>query len=176
MNYEENYTDNYSFARVHMTPDEHILWKGKPSLRPLLARQDYFTIIFGAVWCFLPGRLMLENMKSGEIADWLFPALFFAVGFCLMIGRPFFNAFMRTRTQYVITNKKIIRKRGSHIDFLSASTMPPSYCTVHSDGSGTITFGYQTQTYNKSKSVVVFSLENVQNVAQVQSAIDRMER
>lgn len=180
------YEDDYSFCRVHMGADEHILWKGKPAVRPLLSKGDVFMIPFSIIWCGF--ALFWEIGVLNSSAPSFFPILgipFVCAGLYFVFGRFIYTAYLRKRTRYVITNKKIIRLRGKRVDFLAASTMPPAHCVANADGSGTIRFmaansyyrgRYHSTFHGTGMDQGVFSLENIPNLVQVQQAIDNMDK
>ena len=180
------YEDDYSFCRPHMAADEHILWKGKPSVRPLLTKSDAFMIPFSIFWCGF--ALFWEIGVLSSPTPSIFPIFgipFVCVGLYLVFGRFIHTAYIRKRTRYVITNKKIIRLRGKRIDFLAASTMPADHCTANTDGSGTIRFAapnpyyrgrYHSSYFGYGMDQGFFSLENVPSLVQVQQAIDSMDK
>ena len=175
-------TDDYSFSRPYITPGEAILWKGKPGKGHLLTGQDVFMIPFSIIWCgfafFWEGTVLTTD---APFVFKLFGLPFVCVGLYMVFGRFIHTAFMRKRTAYVITNKKIIRLRGSQIDMLDGKTMPPMHTSAYRDGSGTIGFGEEYYHYGSvnrktRRNPHYFSLENIPDVARVQQYIDMMER
>ena len=177
---------DYSFARVHLSPDEYILWKGKPAVKPLLSKSDIFMIPFSILWCgfaFFWEITAIAGNAPFFFCLWGIP--FMCIGLYFVFGRFLYTAYIRKRTLYVITNRKIIRLRGKRVDFLAASTMPPAHCIANTDGSGTIRFiapnphyrnTYNFSFYSTGMDQGIFALENISNLAQVQHAIDSMEK
>lgn len=92
-----------------------VVSKGKPESVRIITGAPFFFAIFG-----LP---------------------FIAVGLYLLVGKFFYTAYMRKRTAYVITNKKIIRLRGKKIEMLDGKSLPVTHVEARLDGSGTIQFG-----------------------------------
>lgn len=179
------YEDDYGFCRPHMGPEEFILWKGKPAVRPLLSKGDIFMIPFSIFWCGFAFFWEITALSSAPSFFPIFGIPFVCVGLYLVFGRFIYTAYIRKRTRYVITNKKIIRLRGKRIEFLAASTMPAAHCTANADGSGTIRFAapnpyyrgrYHSAFYGYGMDQGSFSLENIPSLIQVQQAIDRMEK
>ena len=176
-------TDEYSFAKPYITPGEAILWRGKPGKGHLLTGQDIFMIPFSIIWCGFAifwESLVIFGDAPIFMALWGIP--FVCVGLYMVFGRFIWTAFLRKRTAYVITNKKIIRARGSRIDMIHGNSLPPMHTRAFRDGSGTISFGqhytYTTRTsFERSYSAAgFFALENIPDVARVQQYIDQMER
>ena len=174
-----DYTDEYGFCRPYLTAGEAILWKGKPGKGPLISKQDLITIPFSIMWCGFAIFWEVGVITSGApffFGLWGIP--FVCVGLYLVVGRFFWAAYMRKRTWYVITNKKIIRMRGKRIDMLDAKTLPPVSITANADGSGTIQIGEHTYYRRGGKTRIdssnVFLLENLPNVAQVHEIISNI--
>ena len=176
------YMDDFSFAKPYLTAGESILWRGKPGTGNLVTAQDVLMIPFSLLWCGFAIFWLVTVVTSGAPAFFgLFGVPFVAVGLYLVFGRFLWTAYIRKRTAYVITNKKIIRARGNRIDMLEGKNMPAAQTTVFRDGRATILFGHLgwqrmggTHYYNGS--VRGFALENVSDVAQIQQALSAMER
>ena len=177
------YTDEYNFSRTYIVPGECILWKGKPGKGHLLTRQDIFMIPFSILWCGFAFVWEITAVASGApffFGIWGIP--FILVGLYITVGRFFHTAYLRRHTAYVITNKKIIRRRGKRVDMLGAGNMPSTHITTFADGSGNIRFGE----YNKLnrrfsfddgfQDGTPFTLENVSDVVRVHQIIGTMER
>lgn len=174
------YNDEYSFSRPYLTAGETILWKGKPGKGHLVTSQDVFMIPFSIVVCVFTIFWLVTALSSGVPFFWMFGIPFVCVGLYLVAGRFIRSAYIRKRTWYVITNKKIIRQQGNHIDMLDAKTMPPMRMTAHLDGSGNIQIGEPAH-YRRNGRVYrdfsyVFTLENIPEVARVHQIIFNMER
>ncbi len=173
-------TDEYAFARSYLTPGEAILWKGKPGKGHLVTSQDVFMIPFSIFWCGFAIFWLVTAVSSGApVFFWAFGIPFVCVGLYLVFGRFIWTAYIRKKTNYVVTNKKIIRKRGSRVDMLDGKTLPPMQMNAYNDGSGTIRFGempyyYRRNTINGYQSL--FALENIPNVVQVHSILSQIEK
>ena len=180
------YEDDYSFARVHMLPDEFILWKGKPSPKRPLSINELYLIPSSLLWFGVAAFWEVSAIILGAPYFFLiFGAVFVCIGLYLVFGRFLYATIMRKRTYYIITNKKIIRLRGKRVDMLTTSTMPPAHTIIHKNGNGTIQFGmpdpilarnYRNIYASTGLETGVFSLENIADIAQVQQAIDSMEK
>lgn len=173
-----NYNDEYSFSTPYMTGDEYILWKGKPEKGNIITGSDIFLIPFSIVWCAFAIFWEMSAIASGAPFFFaLFGLPFICVGLYLVFGRFIWTSYIRKKTAYVITNKKIIRLRGNKIDMLDGKTMPVMRVEAHKNGNGTLRFG-ETVYYRRGRtySESLFTLENVPNVVQVQQAIEMMEK
>ncbi|MBQ4600827.1 MAG: hypothetical protein IJB17_04280 [Oscillospiraceae bacterium] len=168
--------EDYSFANPYITPGEQILWRGKPEQGNLVTGRDAFMIPFSIVWCGFAVFWFVSVLVSGAPVFFaLFGIPFVVMGLYLVFGRFLWTAHMRKQTQYVITNRKIIRKRGQKID-IQDHTKAAIHVTVHSNGCGTIRIGaegyYGRQSYDLSGNPYgVFLIENVAQVARVQQLL-----
>lgn len=175
------YNDEYSFSHPYITPGEAVLWKGKPEKGHLFTSQDVFMIPFSIMWCgfalFWEGTVLSTNAPF-FFKLWGIP--FVCMGLYLVFGRFIWTAYIRKRTAYVITNKKIIRIRGNKIDMLDGRNMPSVHVTANKDGSGTIRFGQPTHYRGRNNffdpNTGLFTLENIPNVGRVQQIISQIER
>ena len=170
-------TDEYNFCRPYLTAGEAVLWRGKPGKGHILTGQDVFMIPFSILWCGFAIFWETSVILSGApvlFALWGIP--FVCVGLYLVFGRFLWTAWIRKRTAYVITNKKILRARGNRIDMLDRSNLPPMYVTARRDGSGTIRFGaYHRRGRNTlTGNDAPFLLENLEDVARVQNILLEM--
>lgn len=176
-----DFNEDYSFSRPYIVPGESILWKGKPGKGHLFTAQDIFLIPFSILWFGF--AIFWEYSAISEGAPFffcLFGVPFLCVGLYITVGRFFWTAYIRKHTAYVITNKKIIRKRGRRIDLMDGKTLPPIHIHAFQDGNGTIQFGqiwyrnYDRSGWNRNDGM--FSMENIPNVARVHQILTTMDR
>ena len=106
----------------------------------------------------------------------LFGLPFVAVGAYLLFGRTLRNIYLRGRTFYVITNKKLIIKKGNRITTYQAQDLPPMTLQIHQSGNGTITFTEAVRYRGGGSYHNYFALENIANPIQAQNAINSMDR
>lgn len=177
------YTDEYSFARAYLSAGEAILWKGKPEKGHIFTQQDLLFIPFSIFWCGFAFFWEISVITSGAPFFFaIFGIPFICIGLYLVFGRFLWTAYIRKRTFYVITNKKIIRAKGNKIDMLEGRTLPPVYVIANRDGSGTIRFGHPHYHYRRGgfgyagAYPTLFTLENIPDVARVQQIIGTMDR
>lgn len=170
------YKDDYSFSYSYLTPGEAVLWKGRPQSGHLLTSQDIVMIPFSILWCgFAIFWVCTAFLNGAPIPFVLFGVPFVFVGLYIVFGRFIHTAYLRKRTYYVITNLKIIRKRGQKIDMQDRATLPPLQIRVHPDGSGTISFGMPYGNVYSSRQYrgvyPGFSLDNIPDVARVHALL-----
>ena len=174
--------DDFSFARPYLAPGENVLWRGKPEKGHLLGAQDVIMIPFSIVWCGFSVFWFTTALMNAPLPFALFGVPFVCVGLYITVGRFVHISWLHKRTAYVITNRKIIRRRGSKIDMLDGKTMPTIYVTARTDGTGTIRFGeavyyrrgrtyYNTSNATWGPNNHQFTLENIPDVARVQQIL-----
>ena len=95
---------------------ERILWQGRP-VPGVIWREIWhvqlfmgvFFCVFSALWTrgvYWMGGRMPEGMGGGLLTIFpVFGALFFGVGLYMIAGRLFWDAFVRGRTWYTLTNQ-----------------------------------------------------------------------
>lgn len=173
--------DEFDFAKPYITSEEKVLWQGRPEKKLRFSRQDIVSIGFGILWCGLlisnyvtPDAGLVGQSASVTVLMLLLMLLF---GFAVTIGRVIYGKIMLNHTAYVITTRKIIRRRGKRIDTLEEANMPEMRVDAHADGSGTIHFTRELySSRSRYEKVSVFALDNIAEVAKVQQIIYDMEK
>ncbi len=171
------YTDNYAFCRPYLTEGEQILWKGKPEKGHILHKQDIIMIPFSIFWLGFALFWEISAIRtSGSLlfAVWGIP--FVAVGVYLFVGRLLISLYLRNKTFYVVTNKRLIIKKGNKLEMRMAKDLPPMEVQLHKNGNGTITFWEEVYTGRGRRHNTFLMLENLSDVARAQNAIASMER
>lgn len=173
-----DYTD-YSFATPLITAGEQILWKGVPGKGHLFLPSDLFMVPFSILWCGFAFFWEFGVISSGAPFFFaLFGLPFIGVGLYITVGRFIWKVYIRKRTAYVITNRKIIRKQGSRIDTLEKSAIMNTDIKLYDDGHGTIILNNYTYYSNRRHGYgrpLPFILDNIPNVAAAQQALASME-
>jgi len=118
-------------------------------------------------------------LQNGISPFALFGIPFVCVGIYIVIGRFFHTAWLRKRTYYVITNRKIIRLRNKKVDVLMGANLPQFSVEAYQDGSGSIYFGQhpsqlQFGMRNTATDRNSFALENIPDVVRVQQHLTQM--
>jgi hypothetical protein len=144
--------------RQYLSPGERILWTGRPKHGPAFSHADLIAVPFSLLWC---GFVIFWNVsvwnfpETGATDDWVFKLWglpFLAAGLYILIGRFFFDAWVRKRTSYAVTNERVLILRTSpRSKFTSRDirSLPLLQLTESRDGTGTIAFdaddvGYST--------------------------------
>ena len=101
---------------------------------------------------------------------------FVGIGIYLLFGRLFHAAYLRNKTFYVVTSKKLIIKKGNRISTYQACDLPPMTLQLHKNGNGTISFTEAVRYRGGRSYHNYFALENIANPIQAQNAINSMDR
>lgn len=172
-----DYMDEYDFGRPYMVGDEYILWKGKPEKGGLFTGREIIMLPFALIWLAFSAFWELTAIFSGApLLFCLWGVPFVGIGLYLLIGRFFHMAYLRKRTFYIVTNKKIMIKRGNRIEMHDGKTLPPMDIQIHKNGNGTITFRDDVYMSGRRRYSSCFALENLADVVAAQNAIDMMEK
>jgi hypothetical protein len=129
---------------------ERIVWSGQPKPGIAFSRSDILAIPFSLMWggfaIFWNYGVWTSFPSAGTPDDWFFKLWgmpFLAAGLYLIVGRFVYDAWIRARTYYAITNERvlILRKRPT-TRFISRDiqSLPMLELTQHGDGTGTIVF------------------------------------
>lgn len=128
---------------------ERILWSGQPKQGLAFARSDLLAVPFSLMW---GGFAISWNFsvwslpKTAGDTDWfmrLWGLPFLFVGLYLIVGRFFYDAWIRSHSYYAVTNDRIlILRRGSRPKLTSREirSLPMFELTEYRDGTGTIAF------------------------------------
>ena len=169
--------NNYAFCNAYMLSDEYILWKGHPEKGNVFTRRDVAVSIFSLFWLsFSIFWEMMAIRSGGSLFMVLWGLPFVGVGLYMLFGRVLQTIYLRGRTFYVITNKKIFIKKGNRIEVHDGKDLPPMDIEIHKNGNGTILFSEEVYTRRGNRHRMYFALENLADVAQAQNAVSMMER
>ncbi len=171
------YTDNYAFCKAYLIDGEQILWKGKPEKGQIFHKQDIVLVPFAVFWLGFSLFWEATAIMGGApffFALWGLP--FIAVGVYLLIGRHIMALYLRNKTFYVVTNKRLIIKKGSKIEMRNGEDLPPMEVQLHKNGNGTITFWEEVYVGRGRHRNTYLMLENLSDVARAQNAINSMDR
>lgn len=178
----------HEWYEPYLQPDEEVRWKGRPDKHELgavgeVAKGAPVLLMLG--W----GGFMLYLMISdggvpspllwgfcGIIVVWLLIAFF--IGF----GKPLIAMHRLKKTEYIITNRRILRKMGRAVDALDSRSMPTPYLRKGAMHYGTITFGAgvdRDARYTRHPSLALaesFELRALPEAAKVLEIIAGMEK
>lgn len=174
--------DDYDFAKPYISGEEYIIWQGRPQKKIRFSMQEIFLLFFGIMWCVLVGSALYKSWATGDTMTKIMLPFMLVFGFSFTIGQLVYSKIILFKTAYVITTRKIIRKKGKSVDTLEKDNMPEMRVKAYPDGSGSIRFGYleTRSSRNRGASISsgdnpgIFNIENVTSVANVQQAVYKM--
>lgn len=135
--------DDYSFCRDQLSYGEYILWTGRPEQGTLLSVvpfSSYLKSLGVAAFGLFMHKLCESTVKESERPILLIWYIFVVVGIYSFAIWPFQAQYLRKRTFYAITNKKIYQKRGNKITTLDIANIASYETDYHDNGKGTIRF------------------------------------
>ncbi len=171
-----DYIDHYQFCTPYILPGESILWKGKPEKGNIITSRELimtpfslFILAFSVFWEYLA-------LQSGQLIVIIWGLPIVGISLYMMFGRHIQTAFLRSRTFYVITNKKLIIKKGRKITMHNSEDLPPMEVELHKNGNGSIFFYEEVYTRRGHRHNTYIVLENLKDVTHAQNAISMMEQ
>jgi hypothetical protein len=129
-----------------LLPGERIVWSGRPKTGLLLTRRDWIMVPFSLVWGGFAIFWESAVITKAGVPPF-FPVvggLFVLAGLYLVVGRFFFDAWIRGRTYYALTNERVLILRAGpfgQFTALSLDRLPDASLTERGNGVGTVRFG-----------------------------------
>lgn len=170
------YTEDFSFVNQYLLSGEYIVWKGRPEKGLVFSGQDFIMIPFSIMWLGFALFWEWGAIQSGIPFMMLWGLPFVGIGLYMLFGRYIHSAWLRPRTFYVVTNKKLIIKKGRKISMYTAMDLPPMTLRIHKNGNGTISFSETVRYRGGRHYSTFFALENLKDAVHAQNAISAMER
>jgi len=134
----------------YFLPGEKLLWLGRPKQGLMFSKRDMLQVPFSLIWGGF--AVFWESMAIRQANAPLFFRLwgvpFILIGLYLIIGRFALDAFVRARTQYAVSDQRIIILREgwfSKLLTLPLQRLPALDLDQRGDGTGTISFGSDAQ-------------------------------
>lgn len=158
----------------YLTPDEYVLWNGRPGKGELLTKYDIYMVPFSIMWCGF--AIIWETsviLMSAPLLFKLWGIPFVCVGLYMVFGRFIMKSYIRKKTIYVITNKRIFCFFKNQINTMDYHIHPTRTVTRHRNGYGSIYFS-TSMPLNMLFSMIgpfanenFFGLENIPDVDRV---------
>lgn len=107
-----------------LLPDEQVLWTGKPSTKKIVGKYDMIHIGFVAfvsivlavmLTMALRGDLPMRGGSDSRMPVYVFIVIYSTVALYSVFFRFIYKKHMREKTDYYITNKRVIALRGKKI-------------------------------------------------------------
>ncbi|MGE8131877.1 PH domain-containing protein [Methylobacterium sp. NPDC080182] len=131
--------------RTRLLPNEKVIWWGPPAQGIRLTRRDGLLIPFSLLWGGFAIFWETTVLRSGAPFPFaLFGVPFVLVGLFLIAGRFLFDSWLRQRTMYVLTNRRVLITRSGpwpHFTAVNLDMLPEASLEEESNGRGTIRFG-----------------------------------
>ncbi len=134
--------------RKQLSPNEPILWWGRPRQGLVLRGSDALLIPFSLLWCgftiFWESSVLSSPNAPVFFVLWGVP--FVAVGIYMVVGRFFVEARQRSSTFYAVTPERVLIISGlfsREVKSLSLKTITDLSLSQGKNDQGSITFGPQ---------------------------------
>jgi hypothetical protein len=96
-------------SAVPLLSGESVLWQGKPDPRKFFMLADWFFVPFyGFVLAMTISITVAVAASSAPTLILVFAAIFLAIFAYLSVGRLFLKVFRKTRTSYIVTDRRAI--------------------------------------------------------------------
>lgn len=170
------YTNNYQFCNPYIVAGESILWRGKPEKGNIFTKRELILLPFSLMVCGFSLFWEFMALQTGQLFPIIWGLPIVGIGIYMLVGRYIQSAYLRNKTFYVITNKKILIKRGNRITMHDSRDLPPMEVEIHRNGNGTILFYEDVYTRRGRRRGTYIALENLRDIAQAQNAVSMMDR
>jgi hypothetical protein len=123
---------------------EKLIWSGRPRQGVFLTQRDAGMIPFSLMWGGFSFFWEFKAVSSGGPLFFdLWGVPFVLVGLYMIVGRFFYEAMLRSRTYYGLTNERVIISGLSSrtVKSLQVQTLTDVSLSEEASGSGTVTFG-----------------------------------
>jgi hypothetical protein len=109
-------SDTIAVIQPELTGDEHIAWTGQPNPSVIFHKQDVFLVPFSLMWggfaIFWEGGVSGFWDHGSRHGSWLFGMIwgipFVLIGQYLIWGRFFYDSWLKRRTHYAVTSRRVI--------------------------------------------------------------------
>ena len=131
-----------SVIRGKLDDGEELLWSGQPRQGLLLQPADALLIPFSLLWGGFAFYWEFEVVRTHQfwvLQLWGIP--FVVVGLYLVAGRFFVDAYMRGKTYYGVSDKRIVITSGQTMNSIALSDLKSVLLVSKPDKSGTLVFG-----------------------------------
>jgi hypothetical protein len=124
---------------------EKLLWSGRPRQGVFLTSRDASMIPFSLMWGGFSFFWEYKAVSSGGPLFFdLWGVPFVLIGLYMIVGRFFYEAMLRSRTYYGLTNERVIIISGVFsptVKSLQVQTLTGVSLSEEASGTGTVTFG-----------------------------------
>ncbi len=169
---EELYESGYQYFRTFLEPGEQILWQGQPG--PGKRRNSKAVpVLFSVLWLGFSLFWEVLAVKSQQIVMILFGLPFILVGLHITFGNAVKQSRLKGKEFYAVTDRRLLIREGDDVQMYTPEMLPPMM--IHRNKNGTSTISFTRSFYANGKYYSEgCTLENLTDVAQAQSALNRM--
>ena len=129
----------------NLSVNERVLWHGAPRQGLMLRGADVLVIPFSLLWGGFAAFWVSSVFSSdAPLMFRLWSVPFVLMGIHMVVGRFFVESWQRARTDYMVTNERIIIRSGifsRKLASLDLRTLGEFSLTENARGEGTIFFG-----------------------------------
>jgi hypothetical protein len=125
---------------------ETVVWSGRPAQGLPFTSRDWLLIPFSLLWCGFTifWETTVLSLPEAPLFMKLFGAAFVLIGLYFVAGRFLLDAWVRSGTQYAVTNKRVLIARSwpfAKFTALSLDRLPETSLVERANGRGTILSG-----------------------------------
>ena len=136
--------------QTYFLPGEKLLWQGRPKQGFMASKKDLLLVPFSLMWGGFTAFWEVTVIRQGNAPIFfkLWGVPFVLIGLYLIVGRFVVDAFVRARTQYAVTDQRIIILREgwfAKVLTVSLDRLPALDLDQNGNGTGTINFGTDTE-------------------------------
>jgi hypothetical protein len=141
---------------------ERITWSGAPGTGIQFQGRDALLIPFSLLWCGFAffWEFSVISMGHAPFMMRLWGIPFVLMGLYFVVGRFMFDAWLRGRTYYAVTNQRVLIYRPApfgRFTALNLRQLPDMTLTETSSGQGTIRFGVQTSVFGRGNGFAMWT-------------------
>ena len=129
-----------------LTTGEQVIWSGKPAGGLFFRAQDIFVVPFTLIWLIFAVGMSAgaASFLGASVFSLLFVGFFLGIGLFMLIGRFLLDMWLRRRTHYALTDRRILILRTGpfpRATSIGLNAIPEAQLRLLSGGRGTIRFG-----------------------------------
>jgi hypothetical protein len=167
-----------------LEPGEQLIWQGQPPGGFILRTIDLFLVPFSIFWSGIAAAMVYDVVHKGLgfFPFLLVPLIFLGLGIYLMAGRFFYDAWLRGRTVYGVTNERAIISWPSAVVSFELAALSEIELLEGRNGTGTIYFGRRPHPFSREGNshwpglTRLRAFERIENVREVFSSIRAEQR
>jgi hypothetical protein len=157
---------------------EKLLWSGRPRQGVFLTQKDAGMIPFSLMWGGFSFFWEFKAVSSGAPLFFdLWGVPFVLIGLYMIVGRFFYEAMLRSRTYYGLTNERVIIISGLSsrtMQSLQVQTLTDVSLSEEASGTGTVTFGPNMSYSGRGSSVGRNPQPSFESITEAREVFERI--